>query len=159
MRTSHRRARHIVALVTSTRSSHRRARHDSPTGHHTSAASELDHGSEFWVELAVYRAVTDEIAPIMAERQRSPLASGPRQYKIMDISVPGMSGLDALRRLREWRSVDLRRLGHEEARPRSSLYVGRGVMTHTRNTGRNLSIRVGDRSSAAMVENDGVSSI
>jgi PAS domain S-box-containing protein len=109
--------------------------------------SEIDRGSEFWVEIPVHRRMAVEPAAAVAEASRSPLAAGVGRYKviyvednpsniafmedlieelpsvelitaptaeiglelihahrpdivIMDINLPGMSGFDAMQRLR-----------------------------------------------------------
>lgn len=110
--------------------------------------SEVDRGSEFWVEIRVNRRVIAEMAPLFPATADSPLASGTAQHKIvyiednpsniafmrdlidelrsvelftaptaeiglelvrshrpdvviLDINLPGMSGFEALRQLRE----------------------------------------------------------
>jgi CheY-like chemotaxis protein len=112
--------------------------------------SEVDRGSEFWVEIPIHRQVTAEVTPRSAAAGISPLATaGAQQHKviyiednpsniafmydlvedlpsvelltaptaeiglelirahrpkvvIMDINLPGMSGFDAVQRLRDW---------------------------------------------------------
>jgi len=112
-------------------------------------SSEVDRGSEFWVEMPIHRQVTADLTRQAAEVIVSPLAVGTAQHKvvyiednpsniafmhdliedlpsvelitaptaeigielirshrphvvIMDINLPGMSGFDAVLRLREW---------------------------------------------------------
>ncbi|HTR50370.1 MAG TPA: PAS domain S-box protein [Kofleriaceae bacterium] len=112
--------------------------------------SEVDRGSDFWIDIQGYRAGAETAAPIVApEVRESPLATGDRRHTIvyvednpsniafmrelvedlpsvelvtaptaeiglelirarlpnvviMDINLPGMSGLEAVKRLREW---------------------------------------------------------
>jgi signal transduction histidine kinase len=112
--------------------------------------SEVDRGSEFWVEVPIHRRVAAEVTPPLAMPGMSPLATaGAQQHKviyiednpsniafmydlvedlpsvelltaptaeiglelirshrpkvvIMDINLPGMSGFDAVQRLRDW---------------------------------------------------------
>jgi PAS domain S-box-containing protein len=112
--------------------------------------SEVDRGSEFWVEVPIHRRVAAEVTPPSAMPGISPLATaGAQQHKviyiednpsniafmydlvedlpsvelltaptaeiglelirshrpkvvIMDINLPGMSGFDAVQRLRDW---------------------------------------------------------
>jgi PAS domain S-box-containing protein len=112
-------------------------------------SSEVGRGSQFWIELPVFRARTAEPPRAVAPAAISPLAAGEARHKIvyvedtpsniafmedlladlpsvalltapsaelglelirahrpdaviMDINLPGMSGFDAVRRLREW---------------------------------------------------------
>jgi len=116
---------------------------------HVGFTSEVDRGSQFWVELPVHRRATGEQLPVATATGPSPLATGTGRYKIvyiednpsniafmedlvgelpsvelvtaptaeigielvrahrpdvviMDINLPGMSGFDAMQRLREW---------------------------------------------------------
>jgi len=111
--------------------------------------SEVDLGSQFWVEIPIHRRTTGEQLPVAAPPGPSPLAAGTRRHKIvyiednpsniafmedlvgelpsvelvtaptaeigvelvrahrpdvviMDINLPGMSGFDAMKMLREW---------------------------------------------------------
>jgi PAS domain S-box-containing protein len=111
--------------------------------------SEVDRGSEFWVEVPVHRRVTADVTSPPESRPTTPLATGNTLHKvvyiednpsniafmhdlmedlpsvdlitaptaeiglelirshrpevvIMDINLPGMSGFDAVQRLREW---------------------------------------------------------
>jgi CheY-like chemotaxis protein len=111
--------------------------------------SEVDRGSQFWVEIPVHRRAIGEQLPVAVAKGPSPLASGTARHKIvyvednpsniafmedlvgelpsvelvtaptaeigielvrahhpdvviMDINLPGMSGFDAVQRLREW---------------------------------------------------------